>query len=67
MAEVKTKGLKIGSRIAHRGSDCETYDNVYVVTIIGYDRMAIEVKTDTGETYFINTWDLCEMPKTELA
>lgn len=58
-----TKGLKVGSTIAHKGNDYETYDKIYVVTIIGFDGMAIHVKTKTGVKYFINSWDLCEIPK----
>lgn len=58
-----TKGLKVGSKIAHKGTDCETFNNIYLVTIIGFEGLAIQVQTDTGEKYFINTWNLCEMPQ----
>lgn len=57
-----TKSFKIGQIIAHKGNDHETYHKTFIVTIIGFDRMAIQVKTESGEKYFINSLDIVDMP-----
>ena len=51
------KNLSIGMEVYHYGSN-ENSDQMYKVTITGFDRQAIEVKGSTGDVYWLNLWEL---------
>ncbi len=51
--------LEIGRQIAHKGNCYENANKTYVVKIVGFDGLAIEVETKRGTRYFINKWDVC--------
>mgnify|MGYP001615562864 CR=1 FL=1 len=53
------KKLKLFSTVYHYGEN-ENSDKQYKVTITGFDRLAIQVRGESGDTYFLNLWELTD-------
>ncbi len=52
------KKLFIGKKIYYAGTN-ENEGKAFPVTIVGFDRLAIEVKGADNHVFFLNTWQLC--------
>ena len=61
---LQTTNLTEGQQIAHKGTN-ENSHVVYLATIIGFDGIAIHVMDQLGNKYWLNTWNLCELPDTK--
>jgi hypothetical protein len=56
-----SKKLQLNQKVAHKGTN-ENANVKYTVTIVGFDRLAINVQNSHKDRYWLNAWDLCKVP-----